>query len=383
MGTAAPSGPVVGQWAHEQRKFMTADTCAGHACDCVVGVRNRRPGSYAQGWPVQLWSGRRHVRARVARLLGDAEESDVLRPPDQLSAVLDRALAGLGPTEVAELVVVHRAPDGPDVIEAAVTARLRLDSPWLPRALEEETLRPWFQPLVDLRSGRVHGREALLRLRDDGELRDGTAIVEAARAHGQLYELDQVGRRLAIEHGGPVLPDGETLYVNYLPTAIYDPAVCLRTTWAAAQRVGIGLDRVCFEVAESEQVPHVEHLVRILDIYRQEGARVALDDLGAGWMSLNYVRQLRPDVVKLDRELVSGLGADPARERLVRALVDYAHELDIQVVAEGIETPADLSVAHALGVDLGQGYLLGAAEPTMQPLGDDAHAALADLSPAR
>ena len=92
---------------------------------------------------------------------------------------------------------------------------------------------------------------------------------------------------------------------------------------------------------------------------------VALDDLGAGHSSLTYLDALRPDVVKLDRELISGIDSDPSRQRLVGALIDYAHELDVRVVAEGIETEAELAVIADLGADLGQGWYLGrpAAEP--------------------
>jgi diguanylate cyclase (GGDEF)-like protein/PAS domain S-box-containing protein len=125
------------------------------------------------------------------------------------------------------------------------------------------------------------------------------------------------------------------------------------------------MERICFEVVETEQYPDVEFLRRILDEYRAQGAMVALDDLGAGHSSLTYLDTLRPDVVKLDRALISGIDGDPPRQRLVGALIDYAHELDVRVVAEGIETETELAIIAGLGADLGQGWYLGrpAAEP--------------------
>jgi diguanylate cyclase (GGDEF)-like protein/PAS domain S-box-containing protein len=173
---------------------------------------------------------------------------------------------------------------------------------------------------------------------------------------------------VALEQGLPVLPDGAMLFVNFTPSAIYDPEICLRTTWAIARRLGFPLSRVCFEVVETEQFPDVPFLRRILDRYRAEGAQVALDDLGAGHSSLSYLGLLRPDVVKLDRHLVSGIDGDRARQRLVSALLDYAHELEIKVVAEGIETEAELATVRDLGADLGQGWHLGRPAAAPQPV---------------
>ena len=141
--------------------------------------------------------------------------------------------------------------------------------------------------------------------------------------------------------------------------------MCLRTTWVIARRHGLSMERICFEVVETEQYPDVALLRRILDTYREQGAMVALDDLGAGHSSLTYLDALRPDLVKLDRALISGIDHDPPRQRLVGALIDYAHELDVRVVAEGIETEGELAVIGDLSADLGQGWYLGrpAAEP--------------------
>jgi diguanylate cyclase (GGDEF)-like protein/PAS domain S-box-containing protein len=165
----------------------------------------------------------------------------------------------------------------------------------------------------------------------------------------------------------PKLADDQILFVNFTPTAIYDPEVCLRTTWAIARRLGLSIERICFEVVETEEFPDLAFLARILDEYRAQGAMVALDDLGAGHSSLSYLETLRPDVVKLDRELIAGLAEDAPRQRLLGAMIDYAHELDIRVVAEGIETEDDLAATRALGADLGQGWYLGrpAAEPAV------------------
>jgi len=99
---------------------------------------------------------------------------------------------------------------------------------------------------------------------------------------------------------------------------------------------------------------------------RERGVRLAVDDTGAGYASLNHVLQLRPDIIKIDRSLITGLSSDPARRSLVTALVLLALDLGASVTAEGVETPQELETLASLGVDDAQGYLL--ARPTTNAL---------------
>ena len=331
--------------------------CGGHACDCRRAPENE----IVDG--VALIAERRHVREKVGVLLEQADglQLDGADWPDRLEAVL----AELSFSERTALLAapLHGRSGGIALPADDVLARARTE--WLPELLNSSGLYPHLQPIVSLTDGRTYGFESLIRGRVGDRELNGGEIVAAARAHGAIFTLDLVGRTIALEQGMPKLIDDETLFVNFTPTAIYDPAVCLRTTWAIARRHGLSMERICFEVVETEQYPDVDFLRRILDEYRSQGAMVALDDLGAGHASLTYLDALRPDVVKLDRALVSGIDADASRQRLVGALIDYAHELDVRVVAEGIETEAELAVVSDLGADLGQGWYLGrpAAEP--------------------
>ncbi|THF69329.1 EAL domain-containing protein [Deinococcus sp. Arct2-2] len=233
----------------------------------------------------------------------------------------------------------------------------RLGSPWFQEASDH--LHFHFQPIVDLRSGQVYGYEALVRAQWEGHFFGAGALLEAAAAHGQARAFDGLARRHAILQGYPKLGPEQILFINFAPGVIYNPDVCLQTTYTACREVGADLSRLLFEVTESEAFPDLTLLGRILERYRAEGAQVALDDLGAGHTSLTYLTELKPDVVKLDQALISGLhGSDP-RVPLVSALVHYAHELGIRVVAEGIETAQELQLVMELGADLAQGYYLG------------------------
>jgi diguanylate cyclase (GGDEF)-like protein/PAS domain S-box-containing protein len=337
--------------------LASENACGSHACDCHQALDSET----ALG--VVLIAERRHIREKVGVLL---EQADGLRLEGP--GWCDRLEVLLGKLSFSERAALLAAPLGGRTEGIALPADdvlVRARTEWLPELLNSSGLYPHLQPIVSLTDGRTYGFESLIRGRVADRELNGAEIVAAAQAHGAIFTLDLVGRTVALEQGMPQLIEDEVLFVNFTPTAIYDPAVCLRTTWAIARRHGLSMERICFEVVETERYPDVEFLRRILDEYRAQGAMVALDDLGAGHSSLTYLDALRPDVVKLDRELISGIDEDPSRQRLVGALIDYAHELDVRVVAEGIETEAELAVISDLGADLGQGWYLGrpAAEP--------------------
>lgn len=240
------------------------------------------------------------------------------------------------------------------------TAGARIEHRWLSRLLEQETqtFHAEYQPIVDLADGRVVGHEALLRATDpEGRRVMPVDIFRAAARAGWTTALDRVGRTTAFRCAGSWL-GGELLFVNFLPTSIYRPEVCLTSTEQAASLAGIPLSQVVFEVSEGQEIEDVDHLAGVFDHYRAKGARTALDDLGTGWSSLSLLVRLRPDVVKLAREVVQGL-PEPAATSVVRAAVDITHSYGGLVLAEGIETPQQREAATALGVDLGQGWLFG------------------------
>ncbi|AWN24586.1 EAL domain-containing protein [Deinococcus irradiatisoli] len=231
------------------------------------------------------------------------------------------------------------------------------DSAWFPEALRG--LKVAFQPVFDLHSGEVFGHEALIRAELGGRIVGAGDLLAAAPAHGGLHVFDRQARQAAIFQGAALTDSGSHLLINFMPGVVYDPEVCLNTTFAACRQSGVDPARLIFEVVETESYPDLEVLRSVLNRYRREGMRVALDDLGAGHSSLMYLEALRPDIVKLDQSLLLGITENDPRVALVDALIRYAHNLDVQVVAEGLETEAEVRAALALGADLGQGYGLG------------------------
>jgi EAL domain-containing protein (putative c-di-GMP-specific phosphodiesterase class I) len=294
------------------------------------------------------------------------------RAPGDWSGLLTAIEADLSSLEALEtrLAPIGGLPgNGQEITLAALKARAlpallsELRDSWLSRALDTNAVTSHFQPIVNLESGEVFAHEALLRAtRDDGSLVNGGAIIEAGRRMGALHVLDQVGRTSAI-HRAHELGVATTLFINFFPTVVYDPAHCLRTTRQAMRQTGTSPEQIVFEVVESEHIADRAHLLNILAYYRAEGFRVALDDLGSGYASLNLLAALRPDFVKLDMELVREVAVDPLRRSLVQALVNTAHDNGIQVIAEGVETVESARALADLGVRLLQGYLFGRPAP--------------------
>lgn len=266
----------------------------------------------------------------------------------------------LSTQELPEVAILTQALTAPTL--AAAGARVR-HADLLPLFADETgCFHAVYQPIVSLPSRRPVGVEALLRATTPSGLTvTPDVLFEAAHAAGWTHLIDRVGRTTALRDAAGWLPADQLLFINFIPTSIYRPEVCLRTTVQAAEQAGIGLEQVVFEVTEGHRVRDVNHLEEVFDYYRSHDCKVALDDLGAGYSSLNLLVRLRPDIVKLDKELVQAL-PDATSVAVITAIVEIVHSYGGQVLAECVETEEQAAVATDLGTDLGQGWLFGRPE---------------------
>ena len=206
------------------------------------------------------------------------------------------------------------------------------------------------QPIVELDDRRIRGFEALSRF--TGEPRRGPDkwIAEATQV-GLGVDLEVECLRRGCARLGE-LPDGVYLSLNASPEAILSDAML--------EILGnYRLDYVVIEITEHEQVSNYPRLASRLAGLRGQGAQIAIDDTGAGHASLNHLIELRPDYIKLDRAFVRGLDSDAGKTALVRNMLRLARDLGAKLIAEGIETKAELAALSDLEVPLGQGYLFG------------------------
>jgi EAL domain-containing protein (putative c-di-GMP-specific phosphodiesterase class I) len=221
-----------------------------------------------------------------------------------------------------------------------------------------------FQPVVDLAAGRIHAYEALVR----GPNNEPAASVLGQVTPANRYAFDQSCRvtaislasRLGLQH------TGASLSINFIPGAMYRPETCVRATLAAARRHAMPYDRLIFELTENEQITDFEHLRGIFRVYRENGFRTALDDFGAGFSGLSLLAQFQPDIVKIDLVLLRDLDSDSRRRAIVGGIAGICRALGIKVVAEGVETAAELAALRELGISLFQGYLF--ARPGFESL---------------
>lgn len=220
-----------------------------------------------------------------------------------------------------------------------------------------------FQPIVDVASRTVWGHEALVRGLGD----EGAGAVLARVPDANRLAFDQRCRVRAVEVAARIGLPG-TLSVNFLPSAIYEPRRCLRSTLEAAERAGLSPDRLLFEVTEGERVGDRRHLKQVLAAYRTCGLRTAIDDFGAGYAGLSLLAEFQPDFIKVDMDLVRGIEADRARRVLVGAVVAACKELGVEVIAEGVETVDEMGALRDLGITLMQGYLFARPILAAQPV---------------
>lgn len=210
-----------------------------------------------------------------------------------------------------------------------------------------------FQPIVDLETRSVFAHEALVRGTDGA----GAGQVLAQVDTDNRYAFDQACRVAAIEWAAR-LGMRESVSINFMPNAVYQPELCLRTTLATMQRLGVPCERIIFEVTEHEAITDQKHLRNILSAYRARGFRTAIDDFGSGYAGLSLLADFQPDLIKLDMALIRDIDSDPSRRIIVESVVSMCRRLNVQVIAEGVETLPELRVLRTMGIRYFQGYLL-------------------------
>ena len=218
------------------------------------------------------------------------------------------------------------------------------------QALEPGALSMVYQPIFDLARRERVGVEALARFAVEPHRTPDVWFGEAWEV-GLGVDLEIAAVRAAIE-SLDVLPAGEFLAVNLAPETVCSPRF--------AEAVPAGAHpRLVLEVTEHARVYDYERLASHLEEHRRAGLRLAVDDAGAGYASLQHILSLAPDIIKLDMLLTRNVHADPRRRALVAALVPFADEIGATVIAEGIETETELDTLCSFGAGWGQGYLLG------------------------
>lgn len=221
-----------------------------------------------------------------------------------------------------------------------------------------------FHPIVDVTRGAVWGYEALVR----GTSGESAGAILSQVDEERQYKFDQACRVKAIELAGRLFPATEDsrLSINFMPNAVYEPAACIRTSLETARRVGFDTKRIMFEFTENERMADTKHVAGIIAEYRRLGFITAIDDFGAGHAGLNLLANFQTDLIKIDMELIRGIQDSAARQAIIAGILVMARALDITIIAEGIETEAELAPLRSAGINLFQGFLF--ARPAIESL---------------
>jgi diguanylate cyclase len=354
LRAAVPHGAVARLGGDEFAAFLPAATDGGHGLAALITA--------AYVVPVEVGERRFQVRPSVGvvideRPLGAARPDDAAHLLSHADVAMYEAKTTKGRNAVPVAVLTGRA-------RATATATIRIRDEISTPDLSQ--FRVVYQPIVDLKTGMIDGAEALLRWQhpDIGEISPVTFIPLAERV-GSIGALGDFVMNVALDdlaawtrYPGPLRGVG----VNVSPRQLTQPA------WAddvAARLTDRGLlpEQLILEVTEEAFVDDLETVIETIAALRAVGISVAVDDFGTGYSSLRYLRRFDVNIVKIDREFVQACSTEPRTDALVRSVVAMAIALDLDCVAEGIETLEQLTLVRAHGCSLGQGFLLARPMP--------------------
>lgn len=243
-----------------------------------------------------------------------------------------------------------------DEVDAETRRKLLLD------IIENKSLYPHFQPIVDLKKNEVIGHEALIRGPVDSVMRSPGALFQTAIENDLLHSLELLSRRRSLERFAELKPGGK-LFLNISASLLGTPEHTEGFTAELLQELGISIEDIVIELSEQHPFDKYGLTNSAVEYYRNEGFQVAVDDLGTGYSGLKLWSELNPEYVKIDRHFVSHIDTDAVKREFVRAIYNISHTMGCKVIAEGIERQEEVATLLDLGISLGQGFYLGYPSP--------------------
>jgi len=228
----------------------------------------------------------------------------------------------------------------------------------LQEVLLTDQLSTVFQPIVDLRARQVLGYEALSRGPAGSVYQMPLRLIEMAKEVDLVFELDRKFRRRAFA-AAVSLPARAKLFVNVFPSAMYDPEFQGPALVRLAEDQGLSPDRVVLEITEKAAIENYDLFAEAVAELTRFGFSIAVDDVGAGYSGLETIAHLNPRYLKFDEKLIRNIDSSYIRREMTRALKAFADRIGSTIIAEGIERDGELRALLDLGIEYGQGFLLG------------------------
>jgi sensor c-di-GMP phosphodiesterase-like protein len=271
---------------------------------------------------------------------------------------------------------------------ALLLPRRRLKNPVdeLERALKAGEFVPYYQPIVDIRSGRLRGAEVLVRWRkSDGTYALPAMFIPLAESSGLIVEMTRGLMRRVCQDLGPAIGQRPQLKIGFNLTARHfaDEQIIsdVRKIFGNSQ---MRLSQVVLEVTERQPLDNLTETRRVVAALQGLGVRIAIDDVGTGHSGLSYMLKLGADIIKIDKVFIDSIGTDRHSHTIIETLIDLAQNMRMDIIAEGVETFEQVVALRDLGIRAAQGFVFAPPLPgtsflqlieTIEPLKSGAEAA--------
>jgi EAL domain-containing protein (putative c-di-GMP-specific phosphodiesterase class I) len=223
-----------------------------------------------------------------------------------------------------------------------------------------------FQPIVDCLERRVIGYEALVRGSED---QDAEFVMSSVTKQNR-YAFDQMCRAKAIEYASQLGMQDKFLSINFLPNAIHNPEQCISSTLEVARKFNFPFENIIFEFTEAEKFTNLDSIKQIINTYKVLGFKTAIDDFGSGYAGLSLLADLQTNIVKFDMALIRNIHSDIVRQTIFSHTLSMLNQLNIDVIAEGIESKQEMRWLRSVGVRFMQGFYFAKPEINALPLID-------------
>ena len=297
--------------------------------------------------PIIIISGLQNKSDRVESLYLGAEDY-ITKPfePEELFARMD--------------VVFRRYKAGPNENSPQQHKEIIGE---LKRIIDEKSINVRFQPIYFLKPMRLLGLEMLSCPQTSTPMLNPEIFFKSALKYGVYYEVEMIGWRKALKIASENFDGRQKLFLNCDPYLVESEK--FKTVKEVFSGYGMSSNEVYLEITERSAIIAFDIFYERIREYRQDGFKIAVDDMGAGYSSLESIIEIKPEAVKLDRHIIYGVGNDSYKNSIVKLFVAFCLENGIICVAEGIENKQDFDALIELGVDAGQGYYLCRPTETM------------------
>ncbi|MGD9924857.1 MAG: EAL domain-containing protein [Pseudorhodoplanes sp.] len=250
---------------------------------------------------------------------------------------------------------------------ALILRQRRGDNPVaeIERGLRHKEFVPYYQPIVDITSGRLRGAEVLMRWKkSDGTVLPPAAFIPLAESSGMILAMTRSMMRQVVAEMGPAFSLRPKLKLGFNMTAEhFSNETIVRDLRTIFERSSIRYSQIFLEVTERQPLENLSRTRRVIATLQDLGVRIAIDDVGAGHGGLSYILKLGADIIKIDKMFVDALGSDNHSSTIIETLVDLAESMRMDIIAEGVETFEQVVALRERGIRTAQGFVFAPPLP--------------------